>query len=39
MLGSNHDVSGLTVRYGIEIKGAICAPDAPVPNMSLMTEH
>jgi WD40 repeat protein len=39
MLGANHDVSGLTARYGIEIKDTICAPDAPAPNTSLMTEH
>jgi WD40 repeat protein len=38
-LGSNHEVSSLTARYGIEIKDPICAPEAPAPKTSLMTEH
>ena len=39
MLGSNHDVSGLAARYGVEIKDPICAQDAPAPDPSLMIEH
>jgi hypothetical protein len=39
MLGGNHDTSGLSERYGIEIKGPICGPDTPAPDPALMTDR
>jgi WD40 repeat protein len=39
MLGANHDTADLADRYGVKIKDPICPPDAPAPDLSLMTKH